>query len=117
MPVENVVQYAKTEVEMTDQREQLLSLQGQLQQRLAKIQADLHGLKDADSAEQAQQRENDEVLQDLAAHLQKELLQVHIALDREAQGKYGICIACGDEIATPRLKILPFATHCQHCAH
>ncbi|HAT41139.1 MAG TPA: dimethylmenaquinone methyltransferase [Rheinheimera sp.] len=102
---------------MTQQREQLVELQRQLQQRLAKVQSDLQSLKEADSAEQAQQRENDEVLQDLAAHLQKELLQLHIALEREAQGKYGVCIACGDDIAAPRLKILPFATHCQHCAH
>lgn len=102
---------------MTQQREQLLELQRQVQQRLAKVQLDLQSLKDADSAEQAQQRENDEVLQDLAAHLQKELLQLHIALEREAQGQYGVCIACGDDIAAARLNILPFATHCQHCAH
>lgn len=102
---------------MTQQRVQLLELQHQLQQRLAKVQLDLQSLKDADSNEQAQQRENDEVLQDLAAHLQKELLQLHIALEREAQGNYGVCIGCGDDIALARLKILPFATHCQHCAH
>jgi len=105
------------EVEMTQQREQLLELQHQLQQRLAKVELDLQSLKDADSTEQAQQRENDEVLQDLAAHLQKELLQLHIALEREAQGSYAVCIGCGDDIASARLKILPFATHCQHCAH
>ena len=101
----------------TQARPLLLNLQQQLQQRLAKVQQDLQAAHETDSTEQAQQRENDEVLTDLAGHLQTELLQVHMALEREAAGQYGVCVACGDDISDSRLRIVPFASHCQHCAH
>jgi RNA polymerase-binding transcription factor DksA len=101
---------------MSEQRQQLLDLQQQLQQRLSAVQRDLRQGHDADSAEQAQQRENDEVLQQLEQQLQRELLQLHLALERQQRGDYGLCEQCGEAIAPARLKLLPFALRCQHCA-
>lgn len=101
---------------MSEQRQVLLNLQEQLQQRLSAVQRDLRQDHDADSVEQAQQRENDEVLQQLEQQLQHELLQLHLALDRQQRGEYGICVKCGETIASARLQILPFTAHCQHCA-
>jgi RNA polymerase-binding transcription factor DksA len=104
------------EADMSEQRQLLLDLQQQLQTRLSAVQRDLRQDHDADSAEQAQQRENDEVLQQLEQQLQRELLQLHLALDRQQRGEYGFCEQCGEVIAPARLKLLPFALRCQHCA-
>jgi len=101
---------------MSEQRQVLLNLQEQLHQRLSAVQRDLRQDHDADSVEQAQQRENDEVLQQLEQQLQHELLQLHLALDRQQRGEYGICVKCGQTIAPARLQILPFTAHCHHCA-
>ena len=51
------------------------------------------------------------------------LLQMHIerlreiedALDRLADGTYGICENCGEAIPIERLKVLPFTTYCVRC--
>lgn len=101
---------------MSEQQALLLNLQQQLQQRLNAVQRDLRGEHATDSAEQAQQRENDEVLQQLEQQLQRELLQLHLAMDRLQRGEYGVCEQCGEVIAPARLKLLPYALRCQHCA-
>jgi DnaK suppressor protein len=41
--------------------------------------------------------------------------QVERALERLAEGQYGICEDCGDRIATERLKFKPEATRCVAC--
>lgn len=47
---------------------------------------------------------------------QGEILQrIDEALRRLAQGQYGRCRECGDEIAEARLKALPFAVRCVDC--
>ena len=51
------------------------------------------------------------------------LLQMHIerlreiedALDRLADGSYGVCENCGEAIPNERLKVLPFTTYCVRC--
>ncbi|WMN61378.1 TraR/DksA C4-type zinc finger protein [Pseudoalteromonas xiamenensis] len=101
---------------MTEARQHLLSLQLQLQTRLEKVRTDLKCLNTADSQEQAQQRENDEVLQELEKHLSDELGLVAFALAREAAGQYGHCSACGEDIAKERLSAVPYTVHCQRCA-
>lgn len=101
---------------MTDARQQLLALQTELQARFDKVQVDLKALNSADSQEQAQQRENDEVLQELERHISEELEMVAFALAREEAGQYGHCSLCGSDIALKRLEVLPFAVHCQRCA-
>jgi len=37
------------------------------------------------------------------------------ALSRLENGVYGHCLECGDEIAEPRLRALPFAARCKDC--
>lgn len=101
---------------MTETRQQLLTLQTQLQARFEKVQTDLKALTPADSQEQAQQRENDEVLQELERHISEELELVAFALAREAAGQYGHCSLCGNDIAEQRLAALPYAIHCHSCA-
>ena len=43
------------------------------------------------------------------------LKKIDAALRRLADGDYGDCFECGDEIAEPRLRALPFAVRCRDC--
>lgn len=47
--------------------------------------------------------------------LEKELFLVEKALKRIEDGKYGICVTCGEQIEEERLKIMPTATMCLSC--
>lgn len=43
------------------------------------------------------------------------LNKINEALSRLDEGTYGRCFECGDEIAQPRLRALPFAVRCKDC--
>ena len=43
------------------------------------------------------------------------LNKVNEALRRLDEGTYGHCFECGEEIAQPRLRALPFAVRCKDC--
>ena len=43
------------------------------------------------------------------------LKQVDLALRRLAEGAYGFCADCGEEIGVERLRSLPFALRCRDC--
>ena len=43
------------------------------------------------------------------------LTRISEALSRLEEGSYGRCFDCGDEIAEPRLRALPFAVRCREC--
>lgn len=45
-----------------------------------------------------------------------ETRRLHAALDRIADGSFGACEDCGDEIAPKRLELDPGATLCVSCA-
>jgi RNA polymerase-binding transcription factor DksA len=69
-----------------------------------------------DFAEQAVERENDEVVQALHDRLAADIAALDTALQRVAQGTYGVCTVCGEEIAAGRLKAMPAAAKCTACA-
>ncbi|MWV11789.1 TraR/DksA family transcriptional regulator [Pseudomonas sp. R-28-1W-6] len=70
----------------------------------------------ADFAEQAQERQNDEVLEALLAEAEAGLRQVGLARLRLAEGSYGECQRCGEPISPARLAVLPAAEFCLRCA-
>ena len=43
------------------------------------------------------------------------LNKINEALARLEEGTYGNCFECGEEIAQPRLRALPFAVRCKDC--
>ena len=55
----------------------------------------------------------------VAAHDKKQLLlaDVRRAIVKLAEGTYGACDICGDDIASERLDALPWATVCFGCAN
>lgn len=63
----------------------------------------------ADLATEGFERSRDLAIQD--KH-KEELDQINTALKRMADGSYGTCVVCGQEIPYERLEALPSAVHC-----
>ena len=97
-------------------KEELEGRLAALQARLANIKKDVTREHSGDSAEQAQERENDEVVDAIGNETAQSIRGVTAALERIADGSYGICGNCGDLIGQARLEIVPEATRCVDCA-
>lgn len=99
------------------------ALKEELEQRLAALQGRLESIKkdvtrehSGDSAEQAQERENDEVVDAIGNETAQSIRSITAALERIADSSYGICDTCGEQIGQARLEIMPEATRCVACA-
>jgi DnaK suppressor protein len=99
------------------------ALKRELELRLATLQARLSSLKrditqphSGDSVEQAQERENDEVVDAIGNETTLSIRVILAALERIENGTYGACDGCGESISEARLKAIPEATRCQNCA-
>lgn len=90
---------------------------GLLQQRLEQIKSDISRSHSSDWSEQAQERENDEVLNQLGHSVEREIREIAKALQRLENGSYGHCLECDKPIAMGRLKIKPEASFCTYCAY
>lgn len=87
-----------------------------LHKRLAAINRDLARPHSQDSSDQAQERENDETLEAIAAECQRSIDQIEVALEHIASGSYGTCAQCGQVISEERLQAVPETTLCVRCA-
>lgn len=96
--------------------DKLVKRQNTLQQRLEQIKKDVTRKANADWSEQAQERENDEVMDALGNETLNELRLIQKALQRLKDGSYGTCSACHGQIALARLEAMPFASLCIDCA-
>lgn len=95
----------------------------ELEQRLADMQVRLTSIKkdvtqshSGDSAEQAQERENDEVVDAIGNETAQSIRVIQAALERIEAGTYGTCGSCGEDIGQARLAAVPEATRCVSCA-
>ncbi|TJY63002.1 TraR/DksA family transcriptional regulator [Sinimarinibacterium sp. CAU 1509] len=103
----------------TDTLDLLHARRAELAERLDRIHRDrtqADGPVSPDFADQAQQRENDEVLDRLEPSTAEQLRQFEHAIQRAESGAYGICEVCGEPIDMRRLALLPQATACTACA-
>jgi DnaK suppressor protein len=103
----------------TATRAELLARKQELQARIARVHDDLTRASETpeqDFAEQAVQRENDEVLAQLEASARAEVARIDRALARVANGTYGICASCAGEIDPARLHVVPDADRCVKCS-
>lgn len=87
-----------------------------LEHRLAGVTRDITKTLSSDFAEQATERENDDVLEEIARETQMSIARIRAALQRIEDDTYGLCGSCGDDIAAERLEAIPEATHCVKCA-
>ena len=104
--------FSKIEVMLLSQRETLESRVNALERDGRRAGEAL----DADFAEQAVQRQNDEVIDALGDAGISELQQINAALHRLAEHRFGICASCGTDIPMERLEVLPYTDLCIDCA-
>lgn len=88
----------------------------ELSDRQKRINNDLAKPRDKDWEEQAQERENDDVLNQLAVDVDQELRNINSALERLKNNHYGTCNKCAAEIPLARLEIKPEISLCVNCA-
>ena len=67
----------------------------------------------ADAGIEEEVKVTDTILLD---NLSRELREIEAALERIAEGTYGICEKCGKEISEGRLKLIPYTRFCRECA-
>ena len=104
---------------MSDRKTRLDELKADLLARLDRYEAHQHreaGALEADFAEQAVQRQNDEVVDGLETEVRTQLNQVNHALARISDGEGDNCEKCGGAINPERLTAVPQATLCISCA-
>ena len=104
---------------MTDHQSTTKALKARLSElmgRVAKIDNELHKHLPADLEEQATDLEDLETLEALENSEVQEIRQIQGALKRIAEGTYGVCAKCGEDIDPRRLEALPTATRCISCA-
>jgi DnaK suppressor protein len=99
-------------------RERLLAEQRQVEQRIFRIEADLHDMeseRDIEYTDHAQEEAvNDPMIaqDERSRHLIEE---IQAALARLDEGTYGACERCGEPINPARLEALPTARRCVPC--
>ncbi|WP_299844411.1 TraR/DksA family transcriptional regulator [uncultured Roseovarius sp.] len=94
-----------------------------LQKRRNKLTADLTKVENSldetpskDWEDRSSERQGDEVLESLGMAELAELRRVDAALTRVADGTYGDCQQCGEQISAARLELLPDTPFCKSCA-
>ena len=87
-----------------------------LETRLAGVTKDITKTLSSDFAEQATERENDDVLEEIGKETQLSIAHIRAALQRLDDDSYGYCASCGGDIGEGRLDAIPEATHCVNCA-
>ena len=86
-----------------------------LGERLDRIKQHVTSAYPTDLDDQALERENDEVLDQLAIKNQRELSLIRNALQRYEKGEYGLCLRCHQPINGARLNPIPEAEYCINC--
>lgn len=109
---------ADTRRALADERRRLESLRGDLQDDVGlpaeDEQTNLSALSSADQHPADTGTETFDRARDLSAleQVEAELGDVEHALDRLAEGTYGVCEACGRDIGEERLRAQPAARFC-----
>ncbi len=104
---------------MTDiaaRKARLVEKLNQMNVRLAQVEDALDDPMPKDSEDAAQEREDDEVLEEVGHAAAREKAMIVAALERIVAGEYGACAQCGDEISEARLDVLPYTPVCAKCA-
>lgn len=104
---------------MTDTSEIKVTLterRAMLAARVSELEAKRRAPHNPDSEEQATEREDDDVVDELETSALHEIDQIDATLKRLETGAYGACEKCGGKIGRKRLEALLHAVHCIECA-
>jgi DnaK suppressor protein len=105
--------YTELRQMLEDRRRELMT---EVQGRIRDVRTE--GVKDREVLDQGESSEVDiqEDIEFALIQMKSETLnKINEALRRLEDGTYGNCFECGDEIAPPRLRALPFAVRCKDC--
>lgn len=97
-------------------RDKLTDHKRELEKRVDRIHQHAREPLDADSSEQAAQLGNVEVVSALENEAVHEIALIDAALRRLEDGRYGICVTCGEDISPKRLEAWPASAECVDCA-
>lgn len=100
---------------LTKIRAELVARLDRLAALVERVESEQRAPLDDDSAEQAVEREDDEVLDAQQRAADAEMKAIRHAIARLDAGHYGLCTSCGTPIDAARLEALPTATHCIAC--
>jgi len=98
---------ARVEAELRGERRRLSSLLGLREE--TKVE------RTADEMDQIQAAESRELAARNLDQQARQLRLINDALDRIAEGDYGICVDCDEEISPKRLSAAPWAKRCVRC--
>lgn len=101
---------------VSEREGQLRDRLGELESKLLEIEGELDEQPNKDVEERAVERESDEVLEGIGNAGLQEIHMIKAALERIAEGEYGFCVKCGEEILQERLDVVPHAPLCRNCA-
>jgi DnaK suppressor protein len=99
-------------MELRDRREALF-------RRIAENEEDFElitGLRDSELEERAREDRLVRLLSRLDERGRREIEALDGALQRLREGRYGLCLACGNTVPIARLRILPATGLCRDCA-
>ncbi len=101
------------------QKEKLLQQRNDLLTAIAGRNADvakmMEGSDPGDEVDTASDTIDGYLMNQLGEQDSRRLNMINNALERIAQGHYGICLNCGENIPEKRLEALPFAMLCMEC--
>src|SRR5215831_2996223 len=103
---------------MTNLRQQLLGMKGKLLEEMElESKAEREGNKDEglDTYDLASEERDREINFILSDRERSKVKNIDDALERMEEGTYGVCDACGLEIAEERLTAMPFTRLCRDC--
>ena len=99
-------------------KEILESRKEQIQRNISGVHTELDELSSLelnDEGDHASANNNSMVESAIVEQQLKELQEIEVALTKIANGEYGICEMCEDEIGFQRLKVKPHAVYCIDC--
>lgn len=94
----------------------LRARRAELAGHLMEVEKSLDATPPKDWEDRSSERQGDEVLESLGHVELAELKRIDAALGRVADGTYGECMKCGDDISGARLDLLPDTPFCKNCA-
>ncbi len=104
---------------MKQRKAELEALKQELLARNERTHQHLHHREErlsANSADQSQELDNQELVMNLDAEGRDEVRLIDSALDRIERQTYGLCTQCGEGIESARLDAVPYTPYCIACA-
>ena len=89
--------------------------QSKLRESAKRVMTTGFASRSADTVEWATETLHEEMQVAFLNNVNLHLVQIEAALERLADGDYGLCHECGDFIDLERLRVLPFALRCTAC--